>query len=122
MDRIVKKITLKLIDSGVNATKYIIPQNTDISASDYSAVIVNVMDENGFGTKDTSGSNTVLYTIRVDIFCKSASDKDGLFADVTSAINAIPDLSSRYEGKVNFYDEVDEIYQQTLEYTVKESI
>ncbi len=120
MDRIVKKIVLKLIDSGVNATKYIIPQNTDISASDYSAVIVNVMDEDGFGTKDTSGASTLLYTVRVDIFCKSASDKDGLFTDVTSAINAITDLSSRYEGKVNFYDEVDDIYQQTLEYKIKE--
>ena len=48
MDRIVKKLTLKLIDEGINATKYIIPQSTDISASNYSAVIVNVMDENGF--------------------------------------------------------------------------
>ena len=122
MDRIAKKITLKLIDSGVNATKYIIPQNTDISASDYSAVIVNIMDEKGFGSKDTDGANNQIHTVRVDIFCKSASDKDGLFADVTSAINAIPDLSSRYEGKVNFFDSADEIYQQTLEYTVKENV
>tara|TARA_R110002153_G_C13005845_1_gene465692 strand:+ start:223 stop:585 length:363 start_codon:yes stop_codon:yes gene_type:complete len=120
MDRIVKKVTLKLIDEGINATKYIIPQSTDISASNYSAVIVNVMDENGFGTKDTSGANNQIHTVRVDIFCRLASEKDGLFADVTSAINAIPDLHTRYEGKVNFYDEVDDIYQQTLEYIVKE--
>jgi hypothetical protein len=122
MDRIVKKITLKLIDEGINATKYIIPQSTDISASDYYAVIVNVMDESGAGTKDTSGANNQIHTVRVDIFCRLASEKDGLFSDVTSAINSIPDLSSRYEGKVNFFDSVDEIYQQTLEYTVKESI
>lgn len=120
MDRIVKKIVLKLITDNINATKYIIPQNTDISAIDYSAVIVNVMDEDGYGTKDTSGAGAASYTIRVDIFCRDAADKDILFADVTSSINAIPDLKTRYEGKVNFYDEIDDIYQQTLEYKVKE--
>jgi len=120
MDRIVKKIALKLIADNINASKYIIPQSTDISASDYSAVIVNAMDEDGFGTKDTSGTDAVSYTIRVDIFCRDAADKDGLFASVTSSINTIPDLKTRYEGKVNFYDEYDDIYQQTLEYKVKE--
>ena len=120
MDRIVKKIVVKLIADDINATKYIIPQSTDITLSDYSAVIVNVMDEDGFGTKDNESVGSVSYTIRVDIFCRDASDKDVIFADVTSSINSISDLNTRYEGKVNFYDEIDNIYQQTLEYKVKE--
>ncbi len=120
MDYIVKDLTTTLIAAGVPATKYIIPQNYDISAADFKAVIVNTMSDESESTKDTIGHDDKSHTIRIDIFTKLASDKDILYYDVTDAIVTISTYSIRYLGKVDLYNDADKVYHQVIEYLVKD--
>jgi len=120
MDYIVKYITGQLIAASVPATKYIVPQNYDISAPDFKAVTVSSMSDEGDGTKDTIGHDDKRHTIRIDIFTKSPSEKDVLYYAVTDTMTAITTYSIRYLGKVDLYDSQEDMYHQVIEYLVKE--
>lgn len=120
MDYIVKHITEQLIAATVPATKYIVPQNYDITASDFKAVTVNTMSDEGDGTKDTIGHEDKSHTIRIDIFTKLAADKDILYYDVTDTMVTITAYNIRYLGKVDLYNPADDMYHQVVEYLVKE--
>ena len=120
MDYIVKYITEKLITDGVPATKYVVPQNYDIAAADFKAVTVNAMSDEGEGSKDTVGHEDKTHTIRVDIFTKMAADKDVVYYQVVDTIVSITEYSIKYSGKVDFYDDTNDMYHQVIEYLVKE--
>ena len=119
MDYIVKYITEQLIADGVPATKYIVPQNYDLAAADYQAVTVNTISDEGEGTKDTLGHEDKSHTIRIDIFTKMAADKDVVYYQVIDTIVAITTYSIRYLGKVDLYDDTNDMYHQVIEYLVK---
>jgi hypothetical protein len=119
MDSIVSTIVSAFITDGISATKYIVPQNADISNPDYSVVVVNTISDDGRSTKDTDGVADRTYVIRVDIFTKSASNKDGVFWDVSDSMRSISSMKISYGGKVDLYDDQADMYQQTIEYEVK---